>query len=438
MSWKVTQLTRLILLLLLGFSTAFADSGENAGTACCCVGVVVAILAAIGISENKKKEASGDDTVPTPPPDQYRSTASGTFELKVVPKVVDGNHSKVHCFDAQVRGPIALPPGLFGAVFRLTLWDVTKSDTEKERQSVLCSLTNLQMPGSQVFSGTNIQGMPGQYSTIPDWATVFTIPIDSLIFPSRGRRKLRFTMTVSSLGESKLVALSNYTLYHENMTLGYIDGARIRLQTEEMGLKLAAAVSAVDGQQDDKEKLVVRKWMDSRIGSLPENLQAQTSRTLSRALMIAERMGSKIKVPEIKIMCQEIIGHYTVESMPRGDVQDVVSLCYQVAAADGTAGDDEMDLIRYIGEKLHVDSDVLNKLRDKAVSPSMYGDANLDNVLGLSSEMTPRQQKKHLNKLLREWSAKVTHSDPKIVADANAMIDLITRKAEEVDRQLYS
>jgi len=426
-------LTKLLPILLIAVPAFAAEEGTGQA-ACCCVGVVIMILAAIGFSESRKKGEQGEDSSASQSVQAGSPPAS--FQIRAVPSVNDFGSGNRECLSLKMRGPINLHPSMLTAVFHLTVWDVSQGKSKEKRKPVLCSIPQFQLKNSQVFLWTHVVQMPYAQGVLNDWTDVISIPIETLIFPARGRRSLEFELVIMSLGvENGPVNRATCTHHHESQVYGYIDGIQMRIKTEELGLKFAAAVASVDGHLDNREKSVIRNWMDSRIESLPEDMQAETTRALSRALMMAERLGAKIKQSEIHIMVEEILEQYPVASLPRGDLYDVVKLCMEVAAADGTAGPDELKLIDRIAGMLGVDRETFNRYRDKLLPAGMHSEKDIGAILGMDPHWSAREKKKHLRGLYREWSSRVTHTDPQIRDQAEEMLKIIAEERARIDAE---
>lgn len=427
-------MTRLLIPLLLAAFPAFAAEEGSAQGACCCVGVVIAILAAIGFNQSKKNEQQEEGTRSSA--GTAGTSAPSSFQVRVVPSVNDFGAGNRECFSLKMRGPINLHPSMLTAVFHLTIWDVTQGKSREKRKPVLCSIPQFQLKNTQVFLWTHVVQMPYAQGVLNDWTDVISMPVETLIFPARGRRSLEFELVISSLGiENGPVNRAACIHHHDSQVYGYVDGIQMRIKTEELGLKFAAAVAAVDGHQDQREKAVVRSWMDSRIESLPEDMRAETTRALSRALMTAERLGEKITRSEIGIMVEEIVEQYPVASLPKGDLYDVVKLCMEVAAADGTAGPEELKLIDKIAAMLGVDRETFTRYRDKLLPAGMHSEKDIGKILGLNPEWPSGQKKKHLRGLYREWSSRVTHSDPQIRDQAEEMLKIIADERARIDAE---
>ncbi|MCD4709131.1 MAG: TerB family tellurite resistance protein [Candidatus Sabulitectum sp.] len=250
------------------------------------------------------------------------------------------------------------------------------------------------MTGTQMFLWTHVELMKQALFATREWVDILSIPIDMLTFPVRGKRKLLFEISVASLGQiQNPLVTASYSCEHTNLSFGYVDGIKLRIKTEELGLKYAAAVSAIDGFLDDVEKAVVRKWMDSRIDSLPENMQADTTRFLSRALMLAERLSASIKPCELVLLCDDIAEDYPIGSFPKGELYDIVELCMKVAAADVVANPEELKLVDRIASLLGVDQERLKKMSEKILPVNMHSEKDIESILGLKPGWNQKEEK---------------------------------------------
>jgi hypothetical protein len=451
-SWKGILLNRflsLFLLLVVSSAAYAADGGDSEAGAVCC-GTVIFIFIAIAVRKAATKSdgqlnnqtESGDwqnaadsSDLPhyTPPVPQGYQTG---FYMTVLPRIKDMGSGDMQCLTVLITGAINMPPNMLTAVFNLYIWDVTLGQEEDKRKPVLCSLPELQMAGSQMFMWTHMMQMPYANSVMNTWTEILSVPVDLLTFPARGERKLLFAFSIAPLGMIQSpIATATFKYSYKNDSLGYVDGIRMRIKAEELGLKYAAAVGAVDGSLDDVEKTLVRNWMDTRIESLPENLRADTTRSLSRALMIAERLGTSIKPDEIEMLCEDMANEYPIGSFSKGDLYDIVELCMNVAAADGIAGPEELNLVNRIALLLGVDPERAKQLSEKILPVNMHSEKDINSILGLRSDWTLKQTKKHLREQYREWSARVTHSDAKVRDQADEMLRLIALKRAEIDAE---
>ncbi len=434
------------MLLLLFPSFAYASSDSDTGTACC--GVVVFILIVIAIKESIVRNggrlknqghqpeepstiASSPQIVPPTPFDNRTR-----LHIAVLPGEKDMGAGNMSCLTVMLNGLIELPPTTLTAVFSLSMWDISLGEEEDKRKPVMCSIPELQMTGTQVFFWTHVLQLPHHQSFMQNWTEIVSIPIDLLTFPAKGRRKLHFHISIAPLGQAQSPTSGATFIYeHMNTSLGYIDGIKIRIKAEELGLKYAAAVSAVDGEIDSDEKIVIRNWMDTRIDSLPEDMRGETTRSLSRALMIAERLSASIKPDDIELLCDDIAAEYPIGSFPKGELFDIVELCMKVAAADGIANPEELKLVDRIASLLGVDRERVKKMSEKILPVNMHSEKDIDSILGLQPGWTSKQKKKHLREQYREWSARVTHSDVKVRDQADEMLRIIAEERAKIDAE---
>jgi len=422
---------QLIALFLISAPVMAAKTSSSDGSPCC--GLIVFILIIIVIVGAVKK--SGGSTENISQPSSPQSDPSQFLFVYVSPVKKDFGSGEIECFEVHIYGTIIVPQNMLNSLFTLNIYDATRGDEKKDRQSILCSHPDLQEKGSQIFQWTQIVQMPYSKSEVSN-LHLLTIPIDMLTFPARGKRRLCSVLSIAPVDQKNNPSSFGYGSYeHLNESFGYVDGIAIRIKAEELGLKYAAAVSAIDGVIDSEEKKVIRRWMDSRIDSLPENMRADTTRSLSRALMIAERLSVSIKPGEFEILCEEILEGYSIRTFPRGELYDIIELCLKVAAADGIASPEELKLVDRIASLLRVDMDRFRKMSEKILPVNIHSKKDVTSILGLRPEWTAKQRKKHLRDQYREWSARVTHSDAKVRDQADEMLRLIAGERAKIDAE---
>ena len=62
---------------------------------------------------------------------------------------------------------------------------------------------------------------------------------------------------------------------------------------------------------------------------------------------------------------------------------------------------------------------------ERVIPIDMLDAADVETVLGVTSDMTGEKAKEHLNKEYAKWNSRVTNSDPKIQSQADQMLKLI-------------
>lgn len=420
------------ILVLLCSVTYAAASEESDGSPCCGLIVIAGVIWAIVAANKKtKKDAEGVEPVSV-----QNIQESSDLQLCIERGARDFGRVSLDCFSVKIRGPIILPQNMLTVVFSLSLWDVSRGSEPDKRKPVLCSLPELQLKGSQMFLWTNIQQMTYANGILSDWTEILFIPVDYITFPAKGNRELYFDLSITPLGQADNTAnRALFSFMYVNKSFGYIDGIKIRIKAEELGLKYAAAVSAIDGAIDSEEQAVIRNWMDTRIDSLPEDMRAETTRFLSRALLVAERLSTSIKPGDIELLCEDMVEDYPISLFPQGELYDIVELCMKVAAADGIASPEELRLVDIIASLLRVDMDRFRTMAEKILPVNIHSKKDVSSILGLKAEWTIKHKKKHLREMYREWSARVTHSDAKVRDQADEMLRIIAEERAKLDAE---
>jgi hypothetical protein len=109
-----------------------------------------------------------------------------------------------------------------------------------------------------------------------------------------------------------------------------------------------------------------------------------------------------------------------------------MELCLRIAQSDGTGTDSEMRFLMSVGRWLELDYDEFRKTRDKILPVDLHETVDTDFLLGIHSDMTPDEKKKHLNDEFKRWNGLATHSDSEKKKRAQMMLDIIAKKRVEL------
>ena len=86
---------------------------------------------------------------------------------------------------------------------------------------------------------------------------------------------------------------------------------------------------------------------------------------------------------------------------------DTIDLCYKVMAADGVADQEELRIIRKIGESLDIDMSELDKMKDKSLmslSNEATKNSSIEEILGIEKSWDKDRIKKHLTTEFQKWN----------------------------------
>lgn len=341
-------------------------------------------------------------------------------------------------FNIEVRGALSVPRDGYECSFFLHIFDIT----DGKAKPVFCAIDQLQDLISTCFEyRSDPQRIPYSETVVSEWLTVCSIPIDSLTFARKGIRKLRFSLDLVCAKNPPIYVLGHLldgksgSLFAHATTdksysveeLGYEDQRENHHRIEEMTIRLAMAVSAVDGHMAVQEGEVVRDWLVKRVGAIDDDEQKkEEKRRYNGYVEQAHKDASSDQIS---------MNHIVAEINAKANTPqkyDALELCLHVAGADGTAEDSELDLIRDLARKLSINYDRLRSMEEKILPVSIHANkSNTDELLGISSAMSPAAVRKHLNKEYRKWNNRQSSKDPDVRKQAIEMLKLIAETRQK-------
>jgi len=330
--------------------------------------------------------------------------------------------------EIAMRGPIEVPAENHPVIYQVDLYDT--SEGEAEFKPVLSTVAELQLEETIVFGyETPVTTIPYQNAVISRWMTLIGVPVDVLVFPRRGTRKLFAQVSVVCAKTGKTLTHANARIVHQNRELGYEDLAENKERTEQLTVSLAVAMSAADGVLHESEGTVVQEWIKKRVNTAPEAKKQATKNRLNEASRQAVLAVESDQGMDIKGICEELI-----DITPPAERYSILELCMQVTGADETAADDEMKVLDSLAEWMQVDMARFRSLLSKALPVSIHEVEDAQRLLGLRPEMTPEERRSHLRAEFRKWNARATHADPKMRQQATRMLELIAEERSRLEQ----
>ena len=271
--------------------------------------------------------------------------------------------------------------------------------------------------------------LPNRVTTLSDWTTVAHLNLDWLLFPHKGKRVLRFSVSLLSgqNGQSPghltaELAYAERLFICENPDFGYVDLQENVHRTKSLAVALAFAISAADNKLYHAEVQVIKQWAIANL--LPSG---SIGTKLEEALDHAVRFFQKGNQLDIYKVCKEI-----VELAPVSDRYDILDLCLQVARAKGTAAAEELTVLKYIATWLEVDMDRFREMMEKLLPVNIHQVKNTEVILGITPNMGRENTRRQLNRYYRKWNSRVTNADPEIQAQADQMLKLIAEARSQL------
>jgi len=209
---------------------------------------------------------------------------------------------------------------------------------------------------------------------------------------------------------------------------GYIQFHQERRDLQSVVIQLAAAVSVADGYLDPEEVKVIRQkivqWIE-KSESVYDGLSDTQRKRSYRAIAdhaLNEAMTDKIDTDAL------------LNRLRRdGDQKlwyEVLELCFDVMAADGTADSDELSILHKIGTASKIDTGEIAKLRDRKIVDLEIDNkvkTTIEELLGIDAEWDPPKIKRHLRKEHKKWNSRLnTVPEGKARENAQRMLNLIS------------
>ena len=350
-------------------------------------------------------------------PDLSAQADLNRFNCRVQLTRQQKNGSVVDVLSVEICGSIHAPDNGHYTTVGILVTDITNGFSTPE--PVHSSVKKWQQPDSQNFCyNADLGKLPYEENTLPNWLTVAKLHCDWLKLPHKGKRILKFSTSILSAASGQELASGNCTFTYENSTFARIDLQENIKRTKTFAVALAFAVSAADNKLYDCEVELIKNWARDNVAL--SKATKKERRRLEKALkktVAFFREGNQIDCYNI---CKEI-----VEIASIADRYDILDLCIKVAAANGTAAVEELNLLKNLAHWLEIDTNRFRQMMEKVLSANMHQIEDLEVVLGITSDMSKKQTRRHLNNEYRKWNSRVTNLDPKIQSQADYMLRFI-------------
>lgn len=342
------------------------------------------------------------------------------FEIRVREADETFGDTTARVFVVEMQGSITAPYDGYTATTALFVADVTTG----EKEAIISAIDVLQMEGSIALGFSTSQKIPFRMSVINNWITLVKIPIDTLTFPRSGIRKVEFFVLVDGTSAS-----SKKTITYTCSEPGYLDTEDDRKQFEAKAVELAFAVSASDGDVDRAEAAVIKSWIQKRVALVSSNETESVKNRLNRTIKNAYETFNSGGAHNVRDICEALKKVSTT-----AERYEAVELCLHVAKADGVAEQEELELLQKLVDYLGLDKDKFRAMKDKHLTPDMLDldITDIDQLLGLRSNMSTADKKRHLREEFKKWNQLAEHKDPEKRKQAKEMLDLIGKKRAEL------
>ncbi len=333
----------------------------------------------------------------------------------------EGN-TVIDVFGVEIRGSIHAPTDIGNATLKISISDIT--DGTDQAKTVLVKRPPGALPGESNASPfchiAELGRLPQKTTTLEDWTSVARLRTDGQEFPRSGRRTLRFDMSIASADDGEELADAWCTFVYDHPVPGYIDLQENAERTKVLTVALAFAVSAADGKLYECEVELIKNWARDNVLGGAASTSDESSRKLERALSTTIAFFSEGNKLDTLRLCEEI-----VVIAPVAQRYEILELCLRVAQASGSVAAEEMAILKDLAIWFEVDGEKFRTMVEKILPVEVYEVMDINDFLGITSDMSREKTRKHLNKEYSKWNSRVTSASPEIQTQADQMLKLI-------------
>jgi tellurite resistance protein len=357
---------------------------------------------------------------------QTESKGSFQFDVELSSDSFDGTRLTV--FNFFVRGSMTYA-NVIPIFIKIDISD-SKSKESDEPALILCMIESFCHGDTKLFSYiSDALQSPYEHSML-NRAKLLSIPLEALVFPRKGQRRIEFEMRVFQGPNEIGSVIKSYSFY--NPELGYIDKMEHLKEIDRIAVELACHISLIDGTFHAQERKVIRKWVLKKTnddGKVDQEKRQELIDIMHDYVSQEplEQASNKEKTYEL---CDKIL-HWGEESYK----YDVLNLLISVINADGVLDTSEKELIFDIASRLGADMGRFRDIYTKSMPHELIKSSISDHELGLRQDMSISEKKQQLRYLYKKWSLKVTNSDRAVRIQAQEMLTVIADRRAQVNQE---
>jgi hypothetical protein len=276
---------------------------------------------------------------------------------------------------------------------------------------------------------------------------VFSLPIDKMVPPQAGKRRLVAKVAVfegEELDEDKVLAVAHSdpleVLYDSGP--GYLNAASHALDVEA-ALAQIAVLAAYSAGEPDKRGLLrslaellskryspASDWYGNSLDQ--EGLTADAAKERAGAALrgTAARMssGPQSSASMLEGACRTL----SCSFLP-GVAQDAYELAVKVVVSDGKIEPKEERFLKIVARKLELDDKLVQKMKDLHMPLSMRTGKIDAAALGMPENLSQREQRAWLSSEYEKWRNRASNMDADAAKNAEAHMAALAKARAELD-----
>jgi len=365
-------------------------------------------------------------TLPTPskPHTNNQTARDNAFQARI-------NLGKVESFDTfelELKGDIKLQQSLNNIIiFQVEMKDVT----DGKNDYIVTHMESLSASDAPVFLySSEPLFINSKIIPMDDWLKLLVIPVEGLVFPYKGIRKIKFTVKVLDYRNNQLntVITTTKTITHQVAYVGYLEKGENQSKYEKIVIGLALEIAYADGTISDSEKAFIKEKVISRLNS-DKDRQKELMEFLNKKLSdIMQYPGQ----PEdrIKKLSQEL-----KKVADEQEISTAMEILLKLASVDSILDVAEDKAIHLIAKELNVSLEKLTDLMSKFVPVNLFDKEDQSKkLLNMEHLELIEDKKDYLRQQYKKWNPLTTSSDPDTRSQAEQMLKLIAIERAKLER----
>ena len=361
-----------------------------------------------------------------------QSSSENAFTVNVKKGLPPTNSGlKIECYNVEMAGMISHPTDDQVKII-LIIQDITDNKDENDAGAPILSAHEVfAEEGSRVLSVQRLYDS-GPTHYFSDWVSFIPIPVDFIIPPHKGKRKLKFLLCVADSNtktdrggiddSTKLQHVSKKIINFSFKEPGYMDELVNRDKVEDLTIKLGMCMAAVDGHLDQKELNVIKGWVKNLTILLEEDKAEERKKHFSKFVKSAYTAAK-----DKKVSLSNLVKEFN-DIASKSQKYTAMQLLLDISGADGTLSKEEDVFINKIAKTTGINLATFKEMKNKVI-------ANVDNIdlsekpseesFGVTEDMDDKQKCKVLRKEFTKWNGQTNHNNIKKRKRAKEMVKII-------------
>ena len=364
--------------------------------------------------------------------DAQQSLSENAFTVNVKKGLPPTNSGlKIECYNVEMVGMISHPTDDQVKII-LIIQDITDNKDENDSGAPILSAHEVfAEEGSRVLSVQRLYDS-GPTHYFSDWVSFIPIPVDFIIPPHKGKRKLKFLLCVADSNtktdrggiddSTKLQHISKKIINFSFKEPGYMDELVNKDKVEDLTIKLGMCMAAVDGHLDQKELNVIKGWVKNLTNLLEEDKAEERKKYFSKFVKSAYAAAK-----DKKVSLSNLVKEFN-DIASKSQKYTAMQLLLDISGADGTLSKEEDVFINKIAKTTGINLATFKEMKNKVI-------ANVDNIdlsekpseesFGVTEDMDDKQKCKVLRKEFTKWNGQTNHNNIKKRKRAKEMVKII-------------